>query len=112
VVPQNGTDLQQAFRAVAGMTELPDNILLITDGLPTLGDDDGRTSELVTEKERYVTENERLDRFADAIDELPRNIPVNTILLPLDGDRMAASAYWALAQRSKGSFLAPSKDWP
>jgi len=37
VVPENGTDLQRAFEVAVSMTPLPDNIFIITDGLPTLG---------------------------------------------------------------------------
>ncbi|MDC0934503.1 VWA domain-containing protein, partial [Gammaproteobacteria bacterium] len=37
LVPNNGTDLDQVFRAISSMDEPPDNIFLITDGLPTLG---------------------------------------------------------------------------
>ena len=36
LVPNNGTNLAQVFRAVANMSPRPDNIFLITDGLPTL----------------------------------------------------------------------------
>ena len=38
IVPENGTNMTQIFRAVANMSPPPDNIFLITDGLPTLGD--------------------------------------------------------------------------
>ena len=41
LVPNNGTNLQQVFQAVANMSPMPDNIFLITDGLPTLN---GRNS--------------------------------------------------------------------
>jgi hypothetical protein len=43
---------------------------------------------------------------------LPRNVPVNIILAPMEGDPMAASEFWQLAQVSRGSFMSPSKDWP
>lgn len=104
LVPDNGTDLQQVFRAVGEMSEPPDNIFLITDGLPTLGDRGRRTG--------LVTPKDRLDLFEDALEELPRNVPVNIVLLPLEGDPSAAAAYWQLAQFTRGSFITPSKDWP
>jgi polyhydroxyalkanoate synthesis regulator phasin len=104
LVPNNGTDLQQVFRAIAAMDERPDNIFLITDGLPTLGERGSRTG--------LVTPKDRLDRFEDALDALPDNIPVNIVLLPLEGDPSASAAYWQLAQISRGSFITPSKDWP
>jgi len=103
-VPQAGTNMAQMFEAVAQMSPLPDNIFLITDGLPTLGN--GRNTDAL------VTPNQRLDLFNDAIEELPNNIPVNIILLPLEGDPSAAAAYWQLAQYTRGSLITPSKDWP
>jgi hypothetical protein len=39
-------------------------------------------------------------------------VPVNVILLPMEGDPMAPAAYWTLARRTRGSFLSPAKDWP
>ena len=44
--------------------------------------------------------------------ELPANVPVNVILLPMEGDPEAAIRFWDLAMRTRGSFLAPAKDWP
>ena len=103
-VPDAGTNLQQLFRTVAELSPPPDNIFLITDGLPTLGNR-GNSSNLVTPARR-------LELFNDAVDELPEGIPVNVILMPLEGDPNAAAAYWQLAQWTRGSFLSPSKDWP
>ena len=39
-------------------------------------------------------------------------ILLNVILLPMEGDPMAPSAYWTLARRTRGSFLSPARDWP
>jgi hypothetical protein len=30
----------------------------------------------------------------------------------MEGDPMAAAAYWNLARTTGGSFISPSKDWP
>jgi hypothetical protein len=103
-VPTNGTNMEQVFRAIANMSPRPDNIFLITDGLPTLSD---RGS-----NDALVTPSERIELYEDALEELPRGIPVNVILLPLEGDPSAAAAYWQLAQYTEGSFISPSKDWP
>ena len=104
IVPANGTNLEQVFRAVANMSPRPDNIFLITDGLPTLSDR-GSNSAL-------ITPSERIGLYEEALEELPQGIPVNVILLPLEGDPSAAAAYWQLAQYTTGSFISPSKDWP
>ena len=104
IVPDAGTNMAQMFQAVAQMNPPPDNIFLITDGLPTLGN--GRNND------NLVTPRRRLRLFDDAIEELPEGIPVNVILLPLEGDPSASAAYWQLAQYTRGSFLSPAKDWP
>mgnify|MGYP003672299395 CR=1 FL=1 len=104
IVPANGTNLEQVFKAIANMSPRPDNIFLITDGLPTLGD---RGS-----NDTLVTPAQRIELYEEALEELPQGIPVNVILLPLEGDPSAAAAYWQLAQYTQGSFITPSKDWP
>ena len=104
VTPENGTNLYQSFTALAGLSPAPDNIFIITDGLPTLG--------RKAPKKNTITGPDRLKLFNEAIELLPKGVPVNTILLPLEGDIMAAPAYWQLAQVTQGAFLTPSKDWP
>ena len=104
IVPEAGTNMAQMFQTVAQMNPPPDNIFLITDGLPTLG--------LGRNRDALVTPRQRLELFEDAIENLPQNIPVNVILMPLEGDPSASAAYWQLAQYTRGSFLSPAKDWP
>lgn len=104
VIPARGTNLEKLFQSVAAMSPLPDNIYLITDGLPTL-DNANRDRTNISGRER-----ERL--FEDALRELPRGIPVNVIMEPLEGDPMAASLYWRLAIATGGSYMSPSEDWP
>lgn len=104
MVPSEGTNLQQAFIAIRALDPLPDNIYLITDGLPTLDNSNNRRTNISGQ------ERERL--FNQALRELPAGIPVNVIMMPLEGDPSAASAYWRLAIATGGSFLTPSDDWP
>ncbi|MEX2525831.1 MAG: VWA domain-containing protein [Gammaproteobacteria bacterium] len=104
IIPHDGTSLEKAFLAAASLKPLPDNIYLITDGLPTQGRSPPRAS--------TVSSKQRMGYFEDAVKQLPSNIPVNIILAPMEGDPMAPSAFWRLAQLTRGSFLTPSKDWP
>lgn len=104
LVPEKGTNLSKVFYAIKKMKIKPDNIILITDGLPTQG-------HKKTNKTK-IDAVERIDLFKQAIKNLPKKIPVNTILLPMEGDPMAASLYWKLAIDTNGSFLTPSRDWP
>ena len=104
VTPQDGTSLHHAFSAAARMGPRPDNILLLTDGLPTQGKSKpSRTT---------VSGDERLDLFVEASLKLPKAVPVNTILFPMEGDPMAAVSFWRLALETGGSFLTPTRDWP
>ena len=104
LLPEQGTSLENVFSAAAAMSPPPDNILLITDGLPTQGRSRPRAAS--------VTGAGRVKLFQQALRVLPRAIPVNTILFPMEGDPMAAVLYWKLAVDTHGSFLTPSSDWP
>ncbi len=103
-IPNGGTNLELVFNSVNNFEQLPDNIYLITDGLPTLGENGS--------KDGTVTGREREKLFNAAIETLPFGVPLNVILLPLEGDPMASSSFWELAQATAGSFITPSRDWP
>jgi len=104
LVPRDGTSLYRAFAVAGQLSPKPDNILLITDGLPTQGKRKPLGTTVSTEK--------RLAHFRQAADSLPSKVPVNTILLPMEGDAYAAAAFWKLALDTQGSFLTPARDWP
>ena len=104
VIPGGGTSLIRAFEAADGLRPAPDNIYLITDGLPTQGDTPPRNT--------TISGRDREKLFVNALKVLPKDIPVNVILAPMEGDPMAASDFWQLAQITRGSFMSPSKDWP
>ncbi|HKQ82800.1 MAG TPA: hypothetical protein VJS42_11460 [Steroidobacteraceae bacterium] len=105
VVPQDGTSLENAFAALNAMTPAPDNVIMITDGLPTQA-----TSVPVLRK--VVSGEQRLDLFERAWRKYPRKIPFNVILMPMEGDPAAPSAFWLAARQTGGAFMSPSKDWP
>ena len=104
VVPANGTSLQALADSIDKMSPLPDNIFLITDGLPTQSARAPRAS--------TISGRERVELLQDTAKELPKDIPLNTILLPLEGDPLASAGYWELAVATGGTFLSPSEDWP
>ncbi len=104
IIPSGGTSLENAFIAMQQLSPAPDNIFLITDGLPTQGTSAPRSSK--------VSGQQRQKLYRQAIKQLPQGVPVNIILAPMEGDPMAASEFWQLAQVSSGTLLSPSKDWP
>lgn len=103
-VPGGGTDLARAFAAIEALSPAPDSVYLITDGLPTRADgapDSG-----------LVSSARRLELFQRAQRALPPGVPMNVLLFPLEGDPLAAAAYWKLAINTRGSFMSPSRNWP
>jgi hypothetical protein len=102
--PGAGTSLINAFGAIADFENRPDNVFLLTDGLPTQGK---------TPPSKYmVSGQQRRKYFNAAIKEFPRGVPINTILFPMEGDPEAAALFWQTALNTKGAFIAPSRDWP
>ena len=102
--PGQGTSLINAFGAIADFENRPDNVFLLTDGLPTQGK---------TPPSKYmVSGQQRRKHFNAAMKEFPRGVPINTILFPMEGDPEAAALFWQTALNTKGAFIAPSRDWP
>lgn len=102
-VPQGGTSLTRAFEAAAKLSPQPDNIYLLTDGLPTQG---------IRIRGGTVSPNERMGYFNEAVRRLPRSASVHIMLFPMEGDASASGAFWQLAFTTGGSFMTPSRDWP
>ena len=104
VDPGKGTSLINAFRVASTLNPMPDNIVLITDGLPTMG---------VSRSNRHtISARNRLRLYRQSLEQLPMGIPINTILLPIEGDPVAAPQFWRLAMYTRGSFMSPPTDWP
>lgn len=104
LIPKGGTDLLKAFRITAAMNPPPDSLILLTDSLPTQS---GRKPQ-----GNKVSGAGRLRHFVRAVKELPRQLAINIILFPMEGDPRAAGAYWELAFSTQGSFISPAEDWP
>ena len=104
-MPKDGTSLENAFVAMNALNPRPDNVIMITDGLPT----QGASAPLIR---KTIDGDDRLKLFERAFAKYPRNVPFNVILMPMEGDPNAPSAFWVAARATGGSFLSPSKDWP
>jgi len=104
LTPRGGTSLEKAFLALKNLSPAPDNIFLITDGLPTQGS--------LSTRSNKISGPERQKLYAQAIRQLPGKVPVNIILLPMEGDPMAVPEFWQLALYTRGALLSPSPDWP
>ena len=103
-VPHSGTSLINAFSSISDFELKPDNLFLLTDGLPNQG--------AVKKQKSMVSGEQRRNYFRSAISEYPSKIPLNTILFPMEGDPEAAAYFWQAALDTRGAFIAPSRDWP
>lgn len=104
-IPKDGTSIENAFIAMNALNPRPDNIILVTDGLPT----QGASPPLIR---KTIDGDDRLKLFDRAFAKYPRDVPLNVILMPMEGDPSAPAAFWLAARRTGGSFMSPSKDWP
>ena len=104
IVPAKGTSLENLAIKLRALDPLPDNLYLVADSLPTQGTRPPRRA--------TVSGSERLELFRDALAQLPNQVPINVIMFPMEGDPLAAAAFWNLARTTGGAFLAPSRDWP
>jgi hypothetical protein len=102
--PEGGTSLENAITSLRDFEEMPDNLFLLTDGLPTQGKSPPGAA--------MVSGEQRRRNFLSAVGQLPVGIPVNTILFPMEGDPEAAAMFWQFAMSTQGAFIAPSRDWP
>jgi hypothetical protein len=103
-VPQEGTNMKDAYEVINSLNPLPDNVIILVDGLPTMDSPEAARG--------MVTGQERLRYHYDAIDSIPSGVTVNILLYPMEGDYFASIAYWLLAYQTGGAFMSISKDWP
>jgi hypothetical protein len=104
LTPEGGSSLINAWEAIRSLSPRPDQVVLITDGLPTQGKERGRRD--------YVNVEQRARLFDEARRALPPNTPIDVILLPMQGDLPAAHRFWTMARDTGGSYLVPGEDWP
>ncbi len=102
--PEGGTSLINAYGAIRTLFPKPDQVVLVTDGLPTQGKD--------RPARRFVSVTQRARLFEEAQKSLPPNIPVDVILLPMQGDLPAPHMFWTLARETGGHIMMPAADWP
>lgn len=114
--PGGGTNLKLAFDAVSRLIPKPARILLITDGLPN--NISNRSSLRGCPKNRKgvskISGECRISIAINSIDKLSgklSKVPIDVILLPLEGDGDAVRFYSLLTGLSAGRLITPSVDW-
>lgn len=104
IVPDDGANLEKAFAMVDQLPVEPDRLVLICDGLPTLSDSFAAGREVMYE--------DRVAMLREADKALTIRLPINTILYPFVPDPGSAVHFWRLADKTGGSLVSPSENWP
>lgn len=118
LVPEEGTNLQTALKAIKRANPGLNSLYVITDGLPTLGDKGSGLSAFrkcgsFFGKSSTITGDCRMQLFAHSVQQAGlTGVKVNVVLLPLEGDPGAAAAYWGWSASTKGLFISPAGSWP
>lgn len=120
-LPHGPTNLYEAFEVAAELRPYPNQIVLITDGLPTQYS--GRALRLPSECHRdlasakpvIVSPRCRAQIFAEAAKLAAskfKNTKIDVVLLNLEGDANAVFHYWYFTRRHVGRVLVPARGWP
>lgn len=104
IVPQGSANMERAFSTVRYMDQLPDSVILLTDGLPTTSDSAPNPGD--------ADDEARIRYFRYAQRQMPARIPVSTILFPMTGDPGAPGLFWEMASATHGALVSPASSWP
>ena len=118
VVPSGPTNLQVGLKAMYAMG--PTNLYVVTDGLPTQGSAGYKSlnpfaaCSSLWGLSNTISGDCRARLFRHTIQETwpTDSLPVNVILLPIEGDPGAAAEYWLWTATSGGLLITPAETWP
>ena len=117
LTPEGGTNLQKGLNAINQYA--PDNLYVITDGLPTKGESQYRSlnpfakCSSLTGNAQTISGECRVRLFQQTVRESSRpGTQVDVILLPLEGDPDAVNQYWVWAATTGGLMISPASNWP
>lgn len=116
MLPDGGTNLKNALEAVSRLVPKPKRILLITDGLPNKIEKRGvlpgcpsssKTVRMISGDCRTSITLASLDTLSEKLSR----VPIDVVLLPLEGDPRAVRMYSLISGISSGRLITPSSDW-
>ncbi len=119
ITPDGPTNLKQVFEAAARLIPKPRQVLILTDGYPTMPGTRrlGRPGGCPSSRRGgtpILSPKCRQDIFMDAVEVVGNRlteVPIDVILYPLEGDAHAVHGYWLLSALSGGRMLTPAKGW-
>lgn len=117
LVPEGATNLQKGLDTINPL--LPTNLYIVTDGLPTKGESRYRSLNpfsscgSLTGSAATISGTCRVKLFQQTIIESGRrDLQVDVVLLPLEGDPDAFNQYWSWAAVTGGIVISPASNWP
>ena len=118
LVPEGPTNLEAGLQAIR--RKKPSSVYLITDGLPTMGDSGYKSLNPFAScpalwgQSNKISGECRAKLFQHTLisNALPSGVPVNVILLPIEGDPEASSKYWSWTAATGGLLISPPDSWP
>jgi uncharacterized coiled-coil protein SlyX len=117
LVPSKGTNLQVALQEAKRAEPNMSTLYLITDGLPTLlssgsGFNSNRNCKPSDPTQKTISGDCRFSVFQHTFARFAPRTETNIVLLPLEGDTQAPSAYWNWANITGGLMISPASTWP
>ncbi len=119
LLPSGPTDLKQVFEVAAKLNPKPRQLVILTDGFPTLpGDKPLGSLRGCRGSSRgakpILSPTCRASIYLDAVGVVEQrlaDVPIDVLLYPLDGDADAVRGYWLLTALSGGRLLTPAEGW-
>jgi len=116
-MPQGGTNLKFALDSVSSLIPKPNRILIITDGLPnkierrTLLRGCPKTLKKGAMRISATCRESVALNSIDKLSEKLSKVPIDIVLLPLEGDATAVRFYSLITSISSGRLITPAVDW-
>jgi hypothetical protein len=118
LVPEGPTNLEAGLKSL--VKKNPTNIYFITDGLPTKGESNYKSlnpfascSSLSGSSNKISGPcREQLFRHTIKSSAPPISVPINIILLPIEGDPTASTIMWSWTSVTGGTLISPAESWP
>jgi len=117
VVPEGATNLHLGLQTVNKFS--PSNLYIITDGLPTKGGSSHSSLNIFSGcssllgNSKIISGACRVKLFRQTIsDNKRKNVQIDVVLLPLEGDPDAINQYWSWTASTGGLVISPANNWP
>ncbi len=113
-VPDGGTNLKKGLDTLMQANPNIDSIYLVTDGLPTMGLRLTSRNCLSLTTRKTITAECRAEMGQATFKKFltkHRDVEINIILLPIEGDPFASSVFWEASLATGGTLLSPAQEW-